>query len=100
MKNLLTFFFFDLSFLFCAAGLGLLGYHGQVLEPHMGPAPSALQANEERQNRRISGEDEAGGKEQAKGREEGEEVVEDEQKVAARELMLILLCNRSLAHLK
>lgn len=71
----------------------------------MSPAPSAL-INASEDDGSKSGREKAGdeGKEEAKagsgGDADEEDVVEDEQKVAARELMLILLCNRSLAHLK
>ncbi|CAM9992388.1 unnamed protein product, partial [Sphacelaria rigidula] len=77
----------------------------KVLEPHVSPAPSAL-INASEDDGSKSGREKAGdeGKEEAKagsgGDADEEDVVEDEQKVAARELMLILLCNRSLAHLK
>ncbi|CAM9142851.1 unnamed protein product [Pylaiella littoralis] len=70
----------------------------KVLEVHVKPAPWADQ------NGRAQGGSDDGGDESAEEEEEeeeeGEGEEEDKDSVAAREMLLILLCNRSLAHLK
>ncbi|CAN0293242.1 unnamed protein product, partial [Ectocarpus fasciculatus] len=66
----------------------------KVLEVHVKPAPWADQGSSASQS--DSGESE---EEEEEDEEEGE-TDEDKNKVAAREMLLILLCNRSFAHLK
>lgn len=69
----------------------------QVLEVHVKPAPwadggSGAHSEDEGD---ASGEDEEDDDD-----DDDEEKDEDRDHIAAREMLLILLCNRSLAHLK